>query len=98
MTAADHPFTQRPHRTLLVLSVPVLFPMIAEPLTGLVDTAFVARLGAAPLAALGAGATALSSIFWIFNFLQTAHKPRWRTILGQVGDKLPPMPLVLRWC
>jgi MATE family multidrug resistance protein len=70
MAAADHPFTQRPHRTLLVLSVPVLFSMIAEPLTGLVDTAFVARLGAAPLAALGAGATALSSIFWVFNFLQ----------------------------
>jgi multidrug resistance protein, MATE family len=70
MTATEHPFVQRPHRTLLFLSVPVLFSMIAEPLTGLVDTAFVARLGAEPLAALGAGATALSSIFWIFNFLQ----------------------------
>ncbi len=70
MTAPEHPFVRRPHRTLLLLSVPVLFSMIAEPLTGLVDTAFVARLGSAPLAALGAGATALSSIFWIFNFLQ----------------------------
>ena len=51
------------------MSVPVLLSLVAEPLTGLVDTAFVARLGAASLAALGAGTVALSSIFWAFNFL-----------------------------
>ena len=50
--AQAHPFVQRPHRTLLALSVPVLFSLIAEPLTGIVDTAFVARLGAVPLALL----------------------------------------------
>ena len=49
--------------------VPVLFSLIAEPLTGLVDTAFIARLGSSALAALGVGAMVLSSIFWIFNFL-----------------------------
>ncbi len=43
--------------------------LIAEPLTGLVDTAFVARLGSEAMAALGVGTIALSSIFWIFNFL-----------------------------
>src|SRR5210317_107027 len=64
-----HPFVTRPNRTLLALSVPVFFSLIAEPLTGLVDTSFVARLGAAPLAALGVGTAALSSVFWIFNFL-----------------------------
>jgi MATE family multidrug resistance protein len=64
-----HPFVRRPHRTLAALSLPVLLSMVAEPLTGLVDTAFVARLGAAPLAALGVATTLLSSIFWIFNFL-----------------------------
>lgn len=61
--------TPTENRRLIHLAVPVLFSLIAEPLTGLVDTAFVARLGAVELAGLGAGAIALSSVFWIFNFL-----------------------------
>ena len=64
-----HPFVARPHRTLIALSVPVLISLIAEPITGLVDTAFVARLGAGPLAALGVGTVLLSSTLWVFNFL-----------------------------
>ncbi len=64
-----HPFTQKPHRTLISLSIPVLLSMTAEPLTALIDTAFIASLGAIPLAALGVGTSALSSLFWIFNFL-----------------------------
>ena len=43
--------------------------MTTEPITALVDTAFVASLGSVALAALGVGTTALSSLFWIFNFL-----------------------------
>ena len=71
--AADrHPFLRRPNRTILTLSLPILVSLIAEPVTGLVDTAFVAQLGAAPLAALGVGASALSSVFWLFGFLATA--------------------------
>ena len=62
-------FPSHPHRTLLQLSVPVLISLIAEPLTGLVDTAFIARLGTESLSALGVGTIVLSSIFWIFNFL-----------------------------
>ena len=69
MTKSAHPFTLRPHRTLLVLSVPVLLSMTAEPITALVDTAFVASLGSVALAALGVGTSALSSLFWVFNFL-----------------------------
>jgi len=65
----QHPFQRRPHRTLFRLSVPVLFSLVAEPLTGLIDTAFVARLGPVPLAALGVGAMVLSALFWAFNFL-----------------------------
>jgi MATE family multidrug resistance protein len=65
----QHPFVHRPHRTLLALSFPVLVSLIAEPLTGLADTAFIARLGTAPLAGLGIGTAALSGIFWAFNFL-----------------------------
>jgi len=64
-----HPFTKRPNRTLLVLSLPVLLSMTAEPLTALIDTAFVSSLGSIALAALGAGTSVLFSLFWIFNFL-----------------------------
>jgi MATE family multidrug resistance protein len=64
-----HPFLARPHRTLLALSAPVMVSLAAEPLTALVDTAFVARLGPAPLAALGVATTLLSSVLWAFNFL-----------------------------
>lgn len=65
----SHSFLKSPNRTLLTLSFPVLMSLVAEPITGLVDTAFVARLGTSSLAALGVGAMALSSLFWIFNFL-----------------------------
>ncbi len=65
----QHPFVRQPHRTLLALSFPVLISLIAEPLTGLADTAFIARLGTTPLAGLGIGTAALSGIFWAFNFL-----------------------------
>lgn len=64
-----HPFHTRPHRTLVALAFPVLLSLIAEPLTGLVDTAFVSRLGTESLAALGVGTMVLSGAFWIFNFL-----------------------------
>ena len=69
--SASHPerFARQPHRTLLGLAIPTLGALIAEPLTGLVDTYFVARLGEAPEAALGVGVTVLSSLIWVFNFL-----------------------------
>jgi len=79
----DHPFIKRPNRTLLALSVPVLFSLIAEPLTGLVDTAFVAQLGAEALAALGVGTAALSSVFWIFNFLGIGTQTSVAQAIGQ---------------
>ena len=67
--ASEHANVNSPHRTLLSLTFPVLLSLIAEPVTGLVDTAFIARLGSEGLAALGVGTMALSSVFWIFNFL-----------------------------
>lgn len=69
MSADQHPFVAQPHRTVLALSLPVLISLVAEPLTGLVDTFFVARLGAVSLAALGVATVMLSSVFWMFNFL-----------------------------
>ncbi|MFN2137211.1 MAG: MATE family efflux transporter [Candidatus Promineifilaceae bacterium] len=83
ITAESHPFVLRPNHTLLLLAVPVFFSLIAEPLTGLVDTAFVARLGAEELAALGVGTSALSSIFWIFNFLAIGTQTNVAQALGQ---------------
>lgn len=69
MSSAPHPFIKAPHRTFIALSAPLLVSLIAEPLTGLADTAFVSRLGAASLAGLGVGAAVLSSVFWVFNFI-----------------------------
>ncbi len=59
--------------------------LIAEPITGLVDTAFVARLGAAELAALGVGTVLLSSSIWVFNFLGIGTQTEVAQALG-TGD------------
>jgi MATE family multidrug resistance protein len=67
--APRHPFLSRPHHTVFALSLPVLVSLVAEPLTGLVDTFFVKDLGAVPLAALGLSVILFSSVLWAFNFL-----------------------------
>jgi len=69
LRAQAHPFIHAPNSTLISMSLPVLLSLIAEPLTGLVDTAFISRLGSISLAALGVGTVGLSGIFWIFSFL-----------------------------
>ncbi len=86
MKIGSHPFEQAPHKTLINLSIPVLFSLIAEPLTAVVDTAFVSRLGAVSLASLGVGATLLSSIFWIFNFLGIGSQTAVAQAVGR-GDR-----------
>ncbi len=78
-----HPFVRAPHRTLVALSIPTLFSLIAEPLTGLIDTAFISRLGAEALAALGVGTIILSSIFWVFNFLSIGTQTEVAKAHGQ---------------
>ncbi|SMF42881.1 MATE family efflux transporter [Desulfovibrio gilichinskyi] len=80
-----HPFEERPNKTLLFLSIPVLFSMIAEPVTGLVDTAFVAKIGAESLASLGIGTMIFSSIFWVFGFLGVGTQTEVSHALGK-GD------------
>ena len=84
LTAAQS-FTDHPHRTLVALSVPILGSLVAEPLTGLVDTAFVARLGVEALAALGAGTMLLSALIWGFSFLGVATQTRVALLGG--GDR-----------
>jgi MATE family multidrug resistance protein len=79
-----HPFVARPDRTLFRLALPVLFSLVAEPLTGLADTAFVARLpGSEPVAALGIGTVAFSSIFWAFAFLGIGTQTEVAQSLGR---------------
>ncbi len=80
---AAHPFQRAPHATLVRLALPVLVSLAAEPITGAVDTAFVARLGAPSLAALGVGATVLSGLFWIFNFLGVGTQTEVAQRLGR---------------
>jgi len=65
------------------MALPVLLSLTAEPLTGLVDTAFVARLGTESLAALGVGAVALSSVFWVFGFLGVGTQTEVAQAMGQ---------------
>ena len=85
LTSDNHPFLRQPNRTILYLSLPILLSLIAEPLTGLVDTGFVSRLGTVPLAALGVGTGAMSSVFWIFNFLGIATQTEVAQTYGR-GD------------
>jgi MATE family, multidrug efflux pump len=80
---SEHPFIKQPHWTLITLSIPSLFSLIAEPVTGLVDTAFIARLGAVELAALGVGSATLTSLFWMFNFLGIGAQTEVAQSLGQ---------------
>ncbi len=65
----EHQFITEPNKAMVTLAIPVLFSLIAEPITGLIDTGFVTRLGVTPLAALGIGTAVLSLGFWVFNFL-----------------------------
>jgi MATE family multidrug resistance protein len=83
----EHPFAAAPNRTLVRLALPVLFSLVAEPLTGLADTAFVARMpGSEPVAALGIGTVAFSSIFWAFTFLGIGTQTEVAQSLGR-GDR-----------
>jgi MATE family multidrug resistance protein len=68
---------------LIRLSIPVLLSLTAEPITALVDTAFISSLGVVPLAALGVGTTALSTLFWIFNFLGVGTQTQTAQALGR---------------
>jgi MATE family multidrug resistance protein len=76
-------FLNAPWQTIFSLWVPVLFSLVAEPLTGLVDTAFVSRLGSNALAALGVGTMVLSGVFWIFNFLSVGSQTEVSQALGR---------------
>lgn len=56
-------------RELWALALPAMVAFAAEPLFLLCDSAMVARLGTAHLAALGVSNTVLGVAVWLFNFL-----------------------------
>ncbi|MDH3399104.1 MAG: MATE family efflux transporter, partial [Acidimicrobiia bacterium] len=62
-------------RRILRLAVPALGALAADPLVSLVDTAFVGRLGATELGALGVNAAVFSLAFVLFNFLAYGTTP-----------------------
>lgn len=57
------------NREIFRIGIPALGALAADPLVSLIDTAFVARLGEVPLAALGVDTAILSVAFVAFNFL-----------------------------
>jgi MATE family multidrug resistance protein len=81
-TVSARNYTTAPNTTLLRMALPVLVSLVAEPLTGLADTAFVARLGTEALASLGIGTMILTSTFWIFNFLGVGTQTELAKHLG----------------
>ena len=73
-------------RNILALAVPALGALAADPVVSLVDTAFVGRLGATDLGALGVNVAIFSFAFLVFNFLAYGTTPRVARALGR-GDK-----------
>lgn len=72
-------------RAIAALSLPALGSLAADPILSLVDTAFVGRLGAVPLAALGVDTALFAFAFSIFNFLAYATTPMVAQARGR-GD------------
>lgn len=69
-------------REILGLAIPALGALAIDPLLTLMDTAFVARLGTVPLAALGVDTAILSFAFFAFNFLAYVVTPLVARALG----------------
>lgn len=72
-------------RTIVTLALPALGSLAADPVLSLVDTAFVGRLGAVPLAALGIDTALFAFSFAVFNFLAYATTPMVAQARGR-GD------------
>ncbi|MEX1004037.1 MAG: MATE family efflux transporter [Acidimicrobiia bacterium] len=72
-------------RAIVALAVPALGSLAADPVLSLVDTAFVGRLGAIPLAALAIDTALFAFAFSIFNFLAYATTPMVAQARGR-GD------------
>jgi MATE family multidrug resistance protein len=73
-------------REIAALAIPALGALIADPLLGLVDTAFVGRLGETELGALGVAVAVFAVAFFVFNFLEYATTTMVAQAVGS-GDR-----------
>ena len=59
------------HRRVLNIALPIVLSNATVPILGAVDTGVVGQMGAAaPIGAVGIGATILTALYWIFGFLR----------------------------
>jgi MATE family multidrug resistance protein len=79
-------FSRRYDREIASLAVPALGALAADPLVSLIDTAFVGRLGAEELAALGVASAVFAVAFFLFNFVAYATTPLVAQAVG-AGDR-----------
>ena len=76
------------NRSILRVAIPALGTLAIDPLLTLVDTAFVARVGVAELAALGVDTAILGIAFFGFNFLAYATTPLIARALGRKDPEM----------
>ncbi|MGH8927230.1 MAG: MATE family efflux transporter, partial [Acidimicrobiia bacterium] len=77
---------RRIDRRIFALALPAVGALAADPLLSLVDTAFVAGLGAPALGALGVTTALFGFAFVVFNFLAYATTPLVARAMGR-GDE-----------
>jgi MATE family multidrug resistance protein len=69
-------------KAIAALAIPALGTLAIDPLVSIVDTAWVGRLGASPLASLAIASAVFAAVFSIFNFVHAAVTP---LVAGEVG-------------
>ena len=59
------------HARVLRIAIPIVLSSSTTAILGLVDTGVIGQMGqAAPIGAVGVGATILAAVYWIFGFLR----------------------------
>ena len=85
-------------REILLLALPALGALAAEPLYVLVDTAIVGHLGTTQLASLAIAATVMATAFTIFNFLTYGTTAQVSRLHGAGRDARAPRRSARRRC
>jgi multidrug resistance protein, MATE family len=84
------------HARVLRIAFPIVLANATIPLLGLVDTAVVGQMGqAAPIGAVGLGAIALATVYWIFGFLRMGTSGLVAQATG-AGDRAEQGAILLR--
>ncbi len=71
-------------KAIAALAIPALGTLAIDPLVSIVDTAWVGRLGAGPLASIAIASAVFAAVFSIFNFVHAAVTP---LVAGEVGRR-----------